>query len=638
MSDEKANNRVGVAIAGARMRLAHKFTLLLVLASLVVGAGSFVILERILSPSFAQLEQNAAQEQLARGKTALLRFNEAIRATAKDYAVWTATFDYVKAPNKAYEHDMFNLTGLINADIDMMGIIGYDGTVLASVATDKERTRLDSAVEKQLFRIIAQPSFGATLANSETAGAYLRSDTGIFALQMSRIRNTEGGGNSPAFYIMGRRLNAQGLTEALQSDVKLVDSPTNLSLRRLTRERKSELVIVHPNRIETVLGLKGIDGEVLATVGFSAPRTISTTGKTAIHSATLAMALSFAALAIVIALGVNRLAVKRLTALQSHISRLSTERAETPKWISSSSDEIGDLARQFDRLNEELKEAEGELRQQSYVQGKADSAVGLLHNVRNALGPLQVKYDKWHAEDSGSLVGQLGQALQQLDDEKIAPERREAMEKFLRMGTSRLVEKTAQRAEEIEQIKSSIDQIVGILSHYDFDSSVKIKEEAVDIADMIRREVANLQIIERRTIELDLPDDIPLIWANHLHLGQLVSNLLRNAVESMRQQGEGEMQLKVNWRRIGSGKVEIEISDNGAGVDPEIVHQVFERGFSTRHEKSGGMGLHWSANAARKMKGELRLESPGTGKGATVRLRLPVTAAADRAADTRVAA
>jgi len=55
-----------------------------------------------------------------------------------------------------------------------------------------------------------------------------------------------------------------------------------------------------------------------------------------------------------------------------------------------------------------------------------------------------------------------------------------------------------------------------------------------------------------------------------------------------------------------------------------VIAQAFERGFSTRRSKSGGMGLHWSANAARAMGGALSLHSVGMGMGATARLRLPL--------------
>src|SRR3712207_8674596 len=58
-------------------------------------------------------------------------------------------------------------------------------------------------------------------------------------------------------------------------------------------------------------------------------------------------------------------------------------------------------------------------------------------------------------------------------------------------------------------------------------------------------------------------------------------------------------------------------SDNGEGVSPEILPKLFERDFSTRKEKKGGLGLHWCANSAAAMQGSLKVLSDGVGKGAT---------------------
>jgi len=49
---------------------------------------------------------------------------------------------------------------------------------------------------------------------------------------------------------------------------------------------------------------------------------------------------------------------------------------------------------------------------------------------------------------------------------------------------------------------------------------------------------------------------------------------------------------------------------------------VFQRGFSTREHKSGGLGLHWCANSMTAMGGTLRLESEGRGMGAVAILTL----------------
>ncbi|MDH2375550.1 ATP-binding protein, partial [Cobetia sp. 3AK] len=48
----------------------------------------------------------------------------------------------------------------------------------------------------------------------------------------------------------------------------------------------------------------------------------------------------------------------------------------------------------------------------------------------------------------------------------------------------------------------------------------------------------------------------------------------------------------------------------------------FQRGFSTRKNRSGGLGLHWCATSMMAMGGALRLESEGWGKGARAVLTL----------------
>ena len=60
---------------------------------------------------------------------------------------------------------------------------------------------------------------------------------------------------------------------------------------------------------------------------------------------------------------------------------------------------------------------------------------------------------------------------------------------------------------------------------------------------------------------------------------------------------------------------------------------MFERGFSTRAMKSGGLGLHWCANAMLAMGGSLRLESDGGGLGARAVLTLAAPAVETPAID-----
>ena len=68
------------------------------------------------------------------------------------------------------------------------------------------------------------------------------------------------------------------------------------------------------------------------------------------------------------------------------------------------------------------------------------------------------------------------------------------------------------------------------------------------------------------------------------------------------------------------------IRDDGEGFDSAAGATLFQRGFSTRAHKSGGLGLHWCANSMNAMQGSLRLESEGLGRGAVAVLTLPAAA------------
>ena len=93
------------------------------------------------------------------------------------------------------------------------------------------------------------------------------------------------------------------------------------------------------------------------------------------------------------------------------------------------------------------------------------------------------------------------------------------------------------------------------------------------------------------------------------------------------------MRLIVTCDAGDADQVVIRIKDNGDGIAADCIPKVFQRGYSTREHKSGGLGMHWSANAMRAMGGSVALESEGIGRGATAIVTLPrCKAAAQRLA------
>jgi PAS domain S-box-containing protein len=106
-------------------------------------------------------------------------------------------------------------------------------------------------------------------------------------------------------------------------------------------------------------------------------------------------------------------------------------------------------------------------------------------------------------------------------------------------------------------------------------------------------------------------------------LQQVVWNLLSNAIKFTPRGGAVEVRLSCQ-----SAEAEIAVSDTGIGISAELLPHVFERfrqgdASSTRSYGGLGLGLAIARHLMELHGGRIEAESPGLGKGATFRLRLP---------------
>ncbi|MGI8890008.1 MAG: sensor histidine kinase [Chthoniobacterales bacterium] len=88
---------------------------------------------------------------------------------------------------------------------------------------------------------------------------------------------------------------------------------------------------------------------------------------------------------------------------------------------------------------------------------------------------------------------------------------------------------------------------------------------------------------------LDVPDDLPLFWADEARLQEVIYNLLDNAVKYSRIGGEVRVSATKNADRLT-----FSVSDNGPGIPARDVSRVFERFYradKARHRELGGTGL-----------------------------------------------
>lgn len=110
-----------------------------------------------------------------------------------------------------------------------------------------------------------------------------------------------------------------------------------------------------------------------------------------------------------------------------------------------------------------------------------------------------------------------------------------------------------------------------------------------------------------------------MIYADGEQLGSVFNNLLKNAVQSIGNNGNGHIDVSLD---VSSNKAVIAIEDNGQGIDPGIREKIFKPNFST---KSTGMGIGLAIvkNIVTSLNGKIWFDT-ALGKGSTFYISLPL--------------
>ena len=155
-----------------------------------------------------------------------------------------------------------------------------------------------------------------------------------------------------------------------------------------------------------------------------------------------------------------------------------------------------------------------------------------------------------------------------------------------------------------------------------FGREIVIKPEKININQPVS-EIADSLIAQDafKGIELDvkLGEDLPDVYADPAQIGQVVMNMLLNAIHAITSPGR----IEVATRRLGND-VEIVFSDTGTGIPEEHIHKIFDPFFTTKDSSKGtGLGLAVSYGIIKKHGGDIEVAST-VGKGTTFTVRMPI--------------
>lgn len=137
-------------------------------------------------------------------------------------------------------------------------------------------------------------------------------------------------------------------------------------------------------------------------------------------------------------------------------------------------------------------------------------------------------------------------------------------------------------------------------------------KEYIDLSEFIHRMIILCSMephFGNVKIDTDIRPENLKIYADPNLLGQVLLNIIKNAIQAMKAQQD--CRIIITAGQGPEGCVSLKISDNGPGIPPEILNEIFVPFFTTKEEGSG-IGLSIARQIMRAHGGSIKVESvPG---------------------------
>ena len=270
---------------------------------------------------------------------------------------------------------------------------------------------------------------------------------------------------------------------------------------------------------------------------------------------------------------------------------------------------------ELENANREIAEAQNQIIRSERMASLGRLASGIAHEIGNPLG---------------AISGYVDLLLDGIDDED---EERDILERIIKG---------------LKRIKGILKRIL------DFSRPSALEVKTIDINDVVSRTFEFVKIsLKDIEVNLDLKEDIKLVRADPRQLEQVFVNLILNARDSMESGGsvviatmEEEKEYKPRFfserrstdppghdftrkRKLppvlkhNNKWVKVVISDNGCGMDDDILRQIFTPFFTTKDPGKGtGLGLPISLGIVQTFGGDIRVSSK-EGRGSVFEVVLP---------------
>ena len=624
------------------MSLKSKVLLILLGVFLLFGAVDYGIQRFIIFPSFLSLERDEARKDLRRSVQSIKREIYHLDSLAHDWAAWDDTYEFAKSPYNDYIEANLIPETFIDSPLNLIYICDTTGKVIWGEIYDLETEEPIQLVDfpknslPQGSPLILHKAGETPLEEMTVAGIFM-TEQGPMLIASRPILTSNNEGPIRGALILGRFLDdevVKMLVEQTQVAFKVFPIQAD-SLPKVIKDIPSRLITADsPFLIEEkgdghlmlYANFPDIKGDPALLIKAKIPRKIAGRGSATINFALFSISMAGLAVLIVMMLLMQWTVLRPVTQLTEHVLSISKSGDLSARLYTHRRDEIGTLAREFDSMMEQLSEVRKKMLEQSYYSGMAEMASGVLHNIRNSLNPIIGGVDLLRNDLRKTPIEEIEMAYKELDEGTSSSKRREDLVKFSILANKTLIPLLKETNTKLDDISGRAAQVEKILDDHQKWAHKERPAEQIKLDVTVDDSIKLLEDDLRERISVKVAPgvaEVGEVTAHQTPLLQVFANILTNAAESIQRKGlmRGEVHIRAEVDRTGNkDMVHVQISDNGEGIESDILGHIFKPAFSTKRDNPSGIGLHWCANVVTAMSGRLYAESEGVGKGATFHL------------------
>ncbi|MEO7446284.1 MAG: HAMP domain-containing sensor histidine kinase, partial [Ferruginibacter sp.] len=255
---------------------------------------------------------------------------------------------------------------------------------------------------------------------------------------------------------------------------------------------------------------------------------------------------------------------------------------EAIEW--SRKDEIGDLVKEYNKMLGKLEQSAEALAKNEREGAWREMARQVAHEIKNPLTPmkLSMQFLQKSIENDSPNVKQLAQSV-----------------------SSTLIE----QIDHLSNIAGEFSQFANISQAHN---------EYFDLNESLRS-IKLLYSSGELDVDWYLLNQPLRIFGDKTHVNRLFTNLIQNAIQAM---PEGRRPHIEVFQKINKGRVEVQLKDNGEGIDEKIREKIFTPNFTTKTSGTG-LGLAMCKRIVEQMNGDIWFET-SAGKGTSFFLNFPL--------------